>query len=217
MSSKLKCVLIGVSLLSILVPTVAAHGAVISTPKDIVLQANTQQWVSLEVSGVESLVAMDFYAEVLDADGGIKGPQMKSIDLLHNTIFSANNTGEQDDLFNSSGGSTPWLAGWGVETTDPLPLVIADGVFAWILFDTKDIFSGTWDFRMFDVGSTEPSELGDTDMVDDNFASVLDESFGFKLTVVPEPSSLLLALSGLGLAGAVYAVRRRVRGSHSQF
>lgn len=216
MSSKLKCISLGVAALSILVPAVAARGAVISTPKDIVLQANTEQWVSLKVTGTETLYFMDFYAEVMDAAGGIKGPQMKSIDLLNNTIFSANNSGQQDDLFASSGGSTPWLAGWGVETQTNSPAVIANGVFAWILFDTKDIYSGTWDFRMFDVGSTEPGDLGDTYMADENFGNVLDESFGFKLTVVPEPSSLLLALSGLGLASAGYAARRRARRSHSQ-
>ncbi len=216
MSSKLKCISLGVAALSILVPAVAARGAVISTPKDIVLQANTEQWVSLEVTGADRLFSMAFYAEVLDAAGGIKGPQMESIDLLNNTIFTANNTGQQTDLITPPG-STPWLAGYNVVIDEGnSTAVIANGVFAWIKFNTKDLFSGTWDFRLFDVGATEPGTGLDTDMVDDGFNSVLTESGGFKLTVVPEPSSLLLALSGLGLASAVYAARRRARRSHSQ-
>ena len=216
MSSKLKCVSLSVAALLTLIPTMAARGAIITTPKNIVLQANAVEWVPFRVSGSETLYAMDFYAEVLDAAGGIQGPQMESIDLLNNTIFTANNTGQQTDLI-ASPGSTPWLAGYGVEVDgNNSASVVADGVFAWIKFNTKDLFSGTWDFRLIDVGATDPGTGLDTNMVDDSFNSVLIESVGFKLTVVPEPSSLLLALSGLGLASAVYAARRRARRSHSQ-
>lgn len=215
MSSKSNCISLGVAALSFLAPVLCAHGAVIITPKNIVLQANSSEWIPFEVSGTENLYYMNFYAEVLDATGGIKGPQMESIDLLHATIFSANNTDQQTDLI-ASPGSTPWLAGYGVaiDQSDPTD-VIADGVFAWIKFNTKDLFSGTWDFRLFDVGATDPGTGLDTDMVDDGINSVLTPADGFKITIVPEPSTLLLALSGLGLAGAVYAARRRAGRSRS--
>ena len=137
------------------------------------------------------------------ATDGTVGPEMKSIDLLTNTIFSGKSDGQVTDLL-SPPGSTLWLAGYGV-TASSGSNVVADGVFARITFNTKDLFSGSWDFRLFDVGSD--TGIGrDTNMVDIGLQPVLDRSVGFKLTIIPEPSSLLLALSGIGLAGAVYAV-----------
>jgi hypothetical protein len=49
-----------------------------------------------------------------------------------------------------------------------------------------------------------------------SFDTFLTESPGTILNIIPEPSSLLLALSGIGLAGAGYAARRRARHTQSR-
>jgi hypothetical protein len=149
------------------------------------------QTIQLSVTGGDAVQALNFNAQV--ADGGpelggvVNGPDITAANIVTGTIFSGNNSGQQDP------GSFPQLA---IRTTTTSSgSIAASGVLATLTISTVGISSGTF-----------PLKLNDTLNGPTDFATVpVTITDGF--IVVPEPATLSILLPLLALRRA----RRRAR------
>ncbi len=155
------------------------------------------QSFDLFVTGGDFVQGVDFKIQLGTGFGtptapGPDGPNITGVDLIASTIFATNNTGQQ----NQRSDPQYWFQGL---TTDTIGGVAANGRLARITVDTTGFNFGSFPLLLtgtFD-GATDFSELPI-----DIAANITNGS----ITIVPEPSTLLLASFG---ALALAVVRRR--------
>ena len=185
-----------------------ACGALIEVGQIDLLPNLPGQVRTLQISGVDQIAGMDFFAQVgdggpelvvFDLPAGTDGPAMTDVDL-ESGIFLGNNTG-QTDMLASLGGSIPQLVGFGISTTSGTVASLGDLVT--FTFDTTGFTAGTWDFAL------KGTLAGDTTLYNANAGVIPLEVTPGLLKIVPEPASLLLVLCGLGIGGVVWFRRRR--------
>lgn len=208
MSRKFQCAFVGMILLSLVLPTTSAKAAVINVGVLELLPNQANQWRDVYISGSESVGELEFFAQV---GQGLSGPKISNVDLISG-IFSVNNVGQSlIDLSLSGGMLADYVVGFSTKRNDFGNDVIANGILAKIEFNTIGMFASpeTWSFSLTGVAAAGGKGRDTMLTVSGSFEPIYLEITNGSLRVIPEPSSLLLALSGLGLAGAVYASRRR--------
>jgi hypothetical protein len=197
------------------VPSLAAKGAVINVGIIELMPNQAGQWKDIWVEGGESVYALEFLAQV---GQGSSGPKISNVDLLSG-IFDGNNVGQDSlDLDLPDGMLPDYVVGFTTQQEDISRVVLANGILARVQFNTIGMFASpeSWDFLLTGVAAGATGAGRNTALFDDGQQEISLTITNGSLRIVPEPSSLLLALSGLGLASAVYAARRRARRSHSQ-
>jgi hypothetical protein len=197
------CVILAV----VLFPAWSASGALIDIGNVFLDPNKAGQKRMFLIDGTEQVRGLDFYAQVGDGgpgspDGGTVGPKMSAVSL-ENGIFFGNNQGQFTLIL---GGGLPQLQAYGINTNTGT--VLADGIIVEITFDTTGFSSGEWDLLF--TGTEE----GDTELYAAQGAPAINLTINNgKLTVVPEPSTLVLGSIGLLGIAAISAARRRRVGS----
>jgi len=161
-----------------------------------ILAPNTPgQKLTIFVSGGDEVQGGEFYFQVADggpeAGGSIDGPDITVADIFGDassgplTIFTLNNTGEA-----APGSLVPQF--WTSGTTTASGTVSANGTLGVVTVDTTGFFSGSWELK-----------VKDTLMGDSRFPGVSTTVNNGRITIVPEPSTLLLLvmLAGFLLLG----------------
>jgi len=183
-----------------------AAAVTISVPASTVLERNQAgQTVQVMVSGAEAIAGMTLAVQVADGGPGsvtqglIDGPDITAIDLLAGSIFGANNEGVDDP------GSYPQFALRSV-TTHPDSTISLTGqpsLLATLTLSTVGVGPGTYALLLGGV----PAALGSSEFYDTTGETITPTIVNGTLTIVPEPSTLLLA--GLAACGIVLATIRR--------
>ncbi len=156
------------------------------------------QEIVIEVSGGDLVQGLNFNAQI--GDGGVDlggvtvGPSIEDIDILAGTIFDGNNTGAVDPEL--LGGVDFPLVEFRTTTTNN-GTVAAAGLLATLTIDTTGFFSGEFPLIL------SATLNGPTD-----FAGVSATITDGTITIVPEPSSFIMALVG-AIAGLGCATLRR--------
>lgn len=173
-------------------PVAAVPAATIVVGDHDLLPETPSQTVQLFVSGGEPVQGLNLRAQVADGGphpqvgGSILGPTISGIDLLTDTIFAGNSTG-QSDLLN-----LPQV--WVQSTTTLAGTVPAQGLLATLTIDTTGFQRGTFDLS-----------LGDTHDGATDFAGLPIDITDGTIQIVPEPTSFTLLLLGC----AAVALRNR--------
>ncbi len=218
-------------------PTTFAATITIGDPINhtISLLPNTpNQTVPIMISGTDTnVVGLDFFVIVGDGGpqlaqwsiglpAGTSAPDFANLPGDVNitgtgTIFAGVNTGAFD-LFAGNGppgpyyGSLPQAAAYETNTLNPSTHVTDNGVLAYLTFDTTGFTSGTWPLALNDtaLGGSDY-----TDLVLSDSSIIVPTVLGGQITIVPEPSTVLLGGLAMGFA-ALYLGRRRQRISVGQ-
>jgi hypothetical protein len=195
------------------------------THKISLLPNTPNQTVPILITGSDTnVVGMDFFVIVGDGGpqlaqwsiglpAGTPAPDFSNLPANVNitgtgTIFAGVNTGAFD-LFAGNGppgpyfGSLPQAAAYETNTLTPSTHVTDNGVIAYLTFDTTGFTSGTWPIALDDtsLGGTDH-----TDLVLSNGSVIVPTVLGGQITIVPEPSSILLG--GLAVAMAALHLAR---------
>ncbi len=158
-----------------------------------------EQVISITVSGGELVQGLDFRVQVADGgphppiNGEIAGPHITAVDLVSETIFSGNHSGQVDSL------RSPQLWVQTVTTapeTAPNDWVAADGLLATITVDTTGFLEGTYDLVL--SGTRD----GSTD-----FGGIEAQITDGSIRIVPEPHTSLVFV--IGWLGIWFASRHR--------
>lgn len=174
--------------------TAVAQAVPLITVGNHILQPNMAgQTIDILVSGGDAVAGTNFRAQVGDGGpplGGVDvAPSMTGSIIAAGTIFAPNNTGMADL-------SIPPLY---VElvTTTSAGTVAASGVVAKLTFDTTGFAGGSWVLSLNTLGGPTDFGLLAADLQDGS------------ITIVPEPSSVVLGLFAVAGFGAVVIRKRR--------
>jgi hypothetical protein len=134
-----------------------ARSANVSVGTHILLPNTALQPVWISVTGGEQIAGEDFYAQVGDGgayNGGTDTkPSISFATIASNTIFSGNTNGDFNDAGNSTTHPLIWVDG----TTTNSGTVSANGSLALLLFDTTNLWSGTYSLKLTGVASSRGS------------------------------------------------------------
>ena len=159
------------------------------------LQRNTAgQTIEISVSGSAEVQGLNLYAQIADggpeAGGGIDGPVLERVDIITDTIFGSNNTGQVDSL------SLPQIS---IQlTTTSGGSVIANGLLATLTIDTTGFSDGQFALK-----------LSETLEGDSDFAGIPMVIENGQIVIVPEPTSVFLVSA---LVFVAVSARRHRRG-----
>jgi len=174
---------------------VGAHNLLPNTPGQTI-----QVLVSSDVNNIQG---MNFSAVIGDGGsifGGVDDvvPSMTA-DILTGTIWAPHAANAVNQ--NPGGGFGVGLAAWSITTVNPpvLPVPGVNALLATLTIDTTGFTSGTWALSLDDPN------VGTTD-----FAGIPIGITNGSITIVPEPTSVVLGLFAAAGLGAV-AIRRRAR------
>jgi hypothetical protein len=179
----------------------------ISAPSNVVLERDLAgQVLPILIQGTEQLAGMSFVAQIADGGPGpitqglIDGPDITAVDLLTGAIFGPNNQGVDDP------GSYPQFARRSV-ITQPNTTITLSGqpsILGTLTLSTVGVAPGTYAVILGGV----PAALESSEFFDAAGESIPTTFVNGSITIVPEPSTILLAaLAGCGVALA--ASRRR--------
>lgn len=174
-----------------------------------VLLPNTSgQVIQIFVSGGDQIQGMNFRAQIgADPENAVTpvfqfgGPGPSTI-VGPGTIFAPNNVGMNDVTF--------YPALFEAGTATATGTVAANGLLATLVVDTTGFYGGTW---ALSLGATLS---GPTDWAGSVFQGnfVPDpniEDGSISIPIIPEPSSVVLAMFGVASLSAVAIRRRRAR------
>jgi hypothetical protein len=185
----------------------SSRAITVTAPADVLLQKNTAgQTLQIMVSGVEEIAGLSLAVQIADGGPGpvtqglIDGPDITNVDLLGSAIFGANNEGV-DDV-----GSFPQLARRSVLTqpNTTIPLSNQPALLATITLSTVGVAPGTYALILGGI----PAALSNTEFFSAAGDTLVPTFVNGSVTVVPEPSSVMLAV--LAGATAIIAGRRKV-------
>jgi hypothetical protein len=162
-----------------------------ATPIIVVGQHNLlpdlpEQEIKITVSGGDQVQGLNFRIQVEDGGphppvmGSVPGPNITAVDLVTDTIFASNHSGQVDSL------QSPQVWVQTITTspeTAPDDWVTAEGLLATVTVDTTGFLDGTYELRLTDTLD------GRTD-----FGGVPADITNGSIRVVPEPHGILLAL-----------------------
>ncbi len=152
------------------------------------LPDTADQTIAISVSGGDAVAGLDFFVQI---DTGAAGPVITDLDILTGTIFDGNNNGGSP-LFQDN-----WTAAF--ITTTTTGTVAADGLLATVTVDTTGLQFGDGPWMMtLDFGTFTTS-----------FAGVAANITPGTLSIVPEPSTVVMLLGVLALAPLAYFFQRR--------
>ena len=152
------------------------------------------QTISIYVTGGAEVGALNFNLQSGNggpAVGGTPGPVFTNLDLVDSTIFASDYETPLDL------GSSPQVLTWDILTAEDGDYVAANGLLATVTVDTTG----------FSDGETFPLLInhtlnGPTNFVYDGITPVTSTLVDGMITIVPEPSTLvLLAAGGVVLCG----------------
>ena len=160
------------------------------------------QEIQIFVTGGTPVQGLNFYIQVADGGPeaaalglipppGIDGPAITGLDLLSGTIFEDNNTEQR---------SGPFLPQFRDGLTSTVEgTVLASGLLATVTFDTTGFttLGQQWELRLTNV----------VEHVGTDFATIPATIHNGAITIVPEPSSIVLLL--LAAVGMLLVVRLR--------
>jgi len=161
--------------------------------------AQRAQAFSSTVSGTMiSTVKMDLASSTLAQPFSIK---------LYNAGTSGLPGSSIATIFSGTGGDI--ILGASPFTVSGLSVVLAPSTQYFMVFERQGTFSGQWNFNFETTGS------GDGFEVDNSFSTTVNDwnsistiqPYRMEIVAVPEPPAIVL--SGIGLASAMYAFRRR--------
>jgi hypothetical protein len=202
----IRCCLLTVAVCLALAASRPAAAVTISVPANVTLERNTPgQVVPIVVFGTEAIAGMTLAVQVADGGPGpitqglIDGPDITAIDLLTGGIFGPNNEGVDDP------GSYPQFALRSVTTLadTTIPLSSQPSLLGMLTLSTVGVAPGTYALLLGGV----PAALSSTEFYTSTGAPITPTFINGALTIVPEPSTLLLA--GMAAVGAVVAANRR--------
>lgn len=155
------------------------------------------QFIDIMVSGEDEVQGVTMRVQV--GDGGAapgsgtlaSGPRITAIDLLSDTIFSGNNTGQSNVL--------GWDQIWVTSTTTSSDEVRASGLLARVTLDTTGWDAGTFSLN---IGNTKDGAS--------DFAGVPMRISEGSITIVPEPAAWGLSLYCVATLLCHVHMRRRV-------
>jgi len=170
---------------------------VITVGDHLLLPNTPDQQFPVYISGGQQVAIVNFFIQVADGGPeaanyglipppGVSAPHITDVDLITGTIFEQNNDGHV-------GAGTPEIPQFfdrGVMTEiDSVP---AEGLLGTVTVDTTDFYSGTWPLDMENSIEGTPTYFSVTgsDMIVPQF-------IGGSITIVPEPSIILLLVAGL--------------------
>ncbi len=203
-----------IGLLVFLISTSPAWSAMIDIGEQHLLPDTAGQTFQIFISSATAETAVLMILELQVGDGGPEvggtlGPAISYADILTDTIFGAlPNDGDKGWSLDNPG-LYPQLWQSTVITEDPIdpsqpgPEAELNGLIATVTIDTTGFESGTWDFIASQTVVEEWTEFY-TQPMQPVPLTVIDGT----ITIVPEPSTILLLLTGaLGLLA--YRIRRR--------
>jgi hypothetical protein len=159
-----KPLLVGGAVAAFFASAVRAANPTIIVGNAVLFPNRSGQTIPIMVSGGTAVSGLNFNVEVAGGgtvNGGTTGPAITSVDLTTGTIFSANNSGQQNIPSNS-----PQVYEGGISTTSGT--VTATGLLATITVDTTGFQGSTFSLKLTGFGSAGAS--GNTDFtVDGNF------------------------------------------------
>lgn len=185
----------------------SAQGATIVVGSHFLLANTANQPIDISVIGSETNVqGVEIDAMVADggplAGGTIVGPKINGDLLTPGAIFAINNTGVVDG--NSS--ANPGIFGPQLlvisTTTTGTSVVTDNGLLVRLLIDTTGFNIGTWTLRLDTSPDNGPTFFG----LQSGGSAPLQITPG-SITIVPEPSSLVLA--AFAVVGLISVWRRR--------
>lgn len=188
------------------VAAVAQAETVVVVGAHLLLPNTPGQTIQIQVTGGDPVQGVNFIAVVGDGGAGGTtplpgtdvGPGITA-DILTGTIFALSNTGSS----NGNPGQVdfgPMIAVYSTTTNTAVsPTVNASGLLATIVIDTTGFNGGSWGLNL------TGTPAGDTD-----FAGLPINITNGSISIVPEPTSLVLGLFAAAGLGAV-AIRRRAR------
>jgi hypothetical protein len=158
--------------------------------------------IFVAAQGGEAVAGTEF--RVQEGDGGTDlggsdvAPSMVGDIIGPGTIFELNNSGVNDSSF-------PMLVALGTTTSSGFNILSAgDNLWGTLTFDTTGLTSGSWPLIMtgtiFGDSGLNPFQVGDG-------LTILNGT----VTIVPEPSSVVLGMFAVAGLGAVAIRRRRAR------
>jgi hypothetical protein len=158
------------------------------------------QAFSSTVSGTMiSTVKMDLASSTLTQPFSIK---------LYNTGTSGLPGSSVATIFSGTGGDI--ILGASPFTVSGLSVVLAPSTQYFMVFERQGTFSGQWNFNLETTGLGDGFEVDNsfsTTTVDDWNSISTIQPYRMEIVAVPEPPAIVL--SGIGLASAMYAFRRR--------
>ena len=197
--------------------SVAQASAVLTVGTNPLLPNTKNQVVNIfmTATGGDNTRGMNFYAlvadggpgNVLTGPGSIVGPKITAMNIVGAGMLFAppNNTGQNDPTTGFFGPQ-----GSGASTTTPsaaIPVPAGLVLLGSITFDTTGFLSGTWDLNM--GGSNNPTS---SSMSDFDSTSIDGVQLGVEdghITIVPEPSSIVMGMFALVGLSAMAVYRRR--------
>lgn len=191
-----KSVLLVLTLLCAAVASFADTYAITVGDHDL-LPDQAGQTVEIYCSGGGAFEMVDFRLRVGNGTAVPAKPVIESVDLLTGTMFQTNNFGGQDDSL-----AEPYHI---TSSVMALSEAACDGLIATVTLDTTGLTAGSWTLALGHTGGG-PTELYG---LDQNFLPVLlgTTLTDGTITIVPEPLSLGLLGSGMGML----LMRRRRR------
>jgi hypothetical protein len=207
---------------------VAAQSAAINVGSHLLLPNTPNQQVPIFVTGTELVNGVDLLATVGNvaspsnvlSPAADHSPTITNADIIGAAGFPATIlTGQAGVPTNPQPATATSRTVWYGDTTATLNFTALDnGVFGTLVFDTTGIFAGalqkTWALRLgqgnsVDIGTGSTSDLGTNDVGDPFVPMIVDGNVFIAAAIIPEPSSIVLALfAAAGLADVAICRRR---------